>query len=91
VIETKLLELTSQNSDVFRAYLPRPGSVIPRNSILMIVAGVLTRGIYPDLKVEELAATMVEVAVRGGYEGEGENTILHDELQTKGRQLLGTA
>lgn len=49
----------------------------------------MTRGIYPDIKVEELATTMVEVAINGGYEGEGENTILHDELQTRGRELLG--
>jgi hypothetical protein len=59
--------------------------------MFMTVVGMVTRGIYPDIKVEELAATMVDVAVNGGYEGEGENTILHDELQTKGRQLLGTA
>lgn len=54
----------------------------------MTMVGMATRPIYPCLKVEELAATMVEVAVNGGYEGEGENTILHEELQTKGRKLL---
>jgi hypothetical protein len=91
VIETKLLEFESQNADIFKAYLPRPGSVIPRNSMFMTVLGAVTRPIYPDLKVEELAAAMIGIAVNGGYEGEGENTILHEELQTKGRELFGTA
>lgn len=85
-----MLELESQNPDVFKTYLPRPGSVIPRNSMLMTVLGAVTRSIYPDLKVEDLAAAMIGVALDGGYEGPGENTILHEELQRKGRELFST-
>lgn len=57
--------------------------------MFMTLIGVVTRPIYPDLKVEELAATMVEVTVRGGYEGEGEgeNTILHEEAVVGGCEM----
>ncbi|CZR63958.1 uncharacterized protein PAC_13855 [Phialocephala subalpina] len=83
-IENKLNQLQQSNPDTFAAYLPRPGSVIPPNSMLLTIAGKLTNGLYPALKVEEFAAAMIGVAINGA----SEQIISHDDLKNKGRALL---
>lgn len=83
-IENKLNELQESNSDIFAAHIPKPGSVIPPNSMLLTIAVKLTTPLYPALKAEELAATMIDVAINGALQ----QIISHDELKYKGRTLL---
>jgi hypothetical protein len=79
-----LIQLEDENKDKFAAYIARPGSVIPPNNMLMSILGALTGSLYPTMKVEELAAAMIDTAIRGGEV----QTIMHDDLKAKGGALL---
>jgi hypothetical protein len=79
-----LVQLEDENKDKFAAYIARPGSVIPSNSMLMSILGALTGPLYPAMKVEELAAAMIDTAIRGG----DVQTIMHDDLKAKAKALL---
>ncbi|KUJ14362.1 uncharacterized protein LY89DRAFT_736408 [Mollisia scopiformis] len=83
-IEIKLNQLQEENQETFAAYFPRVGSVIPPNNKLLSIAGSLTNSLYPALKAEELAASMIDVAINGG----AEQIVSHDELKNRGRSLL---
>ncbi|KAG9235654.1 hypothetical protein BJ875DRAFT_373780 [Amylocarpus encephaloides] len=93
-MENHLIAQTGANTDTFAGYITRPGSVIPPNSKLMDVLGVLTSPIYPVMKVEELAVAMIDISLNGLLERsedvklEDYLTIMHDELQRRGREIL---
>jgi hypothetical protein len=81
-----LIVLEDENKKAFRAFLARPGSVIPGDSWAMSVVGVLSAPIYPTLSVKELAAAMIELAVAGGER----QIVMHEDLKERGRALLAT-
>lgn len=60
-METRILE-TAEDADGFSVYLLKPGGVLPRNG------GILQKYVFGDslsIRIDELAATMVDLAVRG--------------------------
>ena len=78
--ETKLLELAEKNSD-FEAVIIKCGYVLKKESAVPeVLAGVSRNAI----KVDELAAAMVEIAVMGS----GSKTFGNSELRSMGKGLL---
>lgn len=82
-----MIDLEAQNPEGFEAFLTKPGSVIPPNSMLVSVIVSLTTWFYPALKAEELAAAMIDIALRGN----AEQSIDHDQLVERGRRALEAA
>lgn len=79
-----MIDLEEQNKDVFRAFLPRPGSIIPPNGRVLSMVISLTTPLYPAMGTEELTAAMIDIAVNGCEE----QTIAHDALVERGEKVL---
>jgi transcription initiation factor TFIIIB Brf1 subunit/transcription initiation factor TFIIB len=78
--ETKLLELAEQNKD-FEAVIVKCGYVLKKESAVPeVLVGVSRQAI----RVDELAAAMVESAVMGS----GSRTIGNAESRSMGKKLL---
>jgi len=78
--ETKLLELAEENRD-FEAVIVKCGFVLKKESAVPeVVVGVSRNAI----RVDELAAAMIESAVMGG----GSQTIGNGELREMGKRVL---
>jgi len=75
-----LLELAEQNRD-FEAVVIKCGYVVKKESAVPeVLVGVSRNGI----RVDELSAAMVEIAVTGG----GSKTFENSELRSMGKRLL---
>jgi transcription initiation factor TFIIIB Brf1 subunit/transcription initiation factor TFIIB len=74
------LELAEKNPD-FEAVIIKCGYVLKKESV---VPDVLVGASRNAIKVDELAAAMVELAVMGS----GSNTIGNAELRSMGKRLL---
>lgn len=82
-----MIALENENKGALKAFLARPGSVIPSDSWALSVLGLLSAPIYPTLGVKELAAAMIELAVAGGEQ----QIVMHKKLKERGRALLAAA
>jgi transcription initiation factor TFIIIB Brf1 subunit/transcription initiation factor TFIIB len=78
--ETELLELAEKNSD-FETVIIKCGYVLKKGST---VPEVLVGASRNAIRVDELAAAMVELAVMGS----GSKTIGNAELRSMGKRLL---
>lgn len=63
------------------------GSVIPTNSRVIALIVGLTISLYPAMKVEELAAALVDIALNGSEM----HLVTHDELVAKGKAVSARA
>jgi len=79
-IENELLELQNQHSDGFATFVVRPGMVLSKERTVM--NAVASMG--PSIKVDELAAAILNIALTG----DGAQIVENDVLGREGRQLL---
>ncbi|KAE9382008.1 hypothetical protein N431DRAFT_491273 [Stipitochalara longipes BDJ] len=78
--ETKLLEF-GEKSDGFDVYIARPSGVTPKErGVLKSVAA----GLVPMIRVNELAAAMLDIAVNGAQK----QTLENRDLVSRGREAL---
>ena len=76
-----MLELAEKNKDVFEAVIIKCGYVVEKESAVPEVLVGMSRN---AIRVDELAAAMVESAVMGS----GSKTIVNAELRNMGKRLL---
>lgn len=82
ILEIKLAEIAKERPDVFRAITVRPGFVLAKGASVMRTLG----GFFPAaaIKVEVLAAAMVQIAV----DGSESQTVDNPDLKAQGQKLL---
>lgn len=79
--ETKLLELAEQNSDVLETFIIKAALVVGKEKpVPEFVLGVSRNAI----RVDELAAAMIDVALRGS----ANDTLGNAKLRQMGKKLL---
>ncbi|KAI9048273.1 hypothetical protein LZ554_008068 [Drepanopeziza brunnea f. sp. 'monogermtubi'] len=76
--ELNLLEITESSLD---AFIARPGVVLPKDAS---IGSLVKRSLLPSVRVDELAAALLDVAVRKGSQQILENR----DLVQKGREAL---
>jgi hypothetical protein len=79
-VENKLIAFANEHPDTFQSFIVRPGGVLARGNRMPSPLIDLTRSV----KVDELAATTVEIALTGSEEQIVENW----KLREFGRALL---
>ncbi|KAJ4328405.1 hypothetical protein N0V84_001088 [Fusarium piperis] len=89
-LETKTLELAKSHLDVWKAFVLKPGGVIPRTMFGSGLIGVLTSmgtvmGENWSVHIQELGAFMMYLALDG--QGE-EPLLLNARIVRRGRELL---
>ncbi|KAM0424197.1 hypothetical protein ACHAPT_010568 [Fusarium lateritium] len=89
-LETKTLELAESNPAVWKAFVLKPGGVVPRSMFGTGLLGVFTTmgacmGENWSVRIEELGAYMMYLATDG--QGE-EPLILNARIVRRGRELL---
>ncbi|KAE8449411.1 hypothetical protein EG329_008312 [Mollisiaceae sp. DMI_Dod_QoI] len=79
-VEAKLLDFAQSHSSNFQSYIMRPAGVLTKDT------GVKNylMGFVPSVRVDELAATMLDVAINGAKMQTWENR----DLAKRGRELL---
>jgi hypothetical protein len=88
----KLAEIGERHPDIFEAIFPMPGGVAPKGLNAASVFMVVTKTLRMDkvvegmktLRVEELVAAMVEIALKGSETQD----IDHDTLERRGKELM---
>jgi hypothetical protein len=80
--ETKLLEFRKdKQKEGFEVFITRPSGVTPKDrGVLKSIAAA----IVPMIKVDELAAAMLDIAVNGS----DQQTLENHDLVVKGRKVL---
>jgi len=89
-VENKLLDFTKPHDDAVEAVVVKPGMVLAKNAGYLISNGLVGR-LMRSIRVDELAAVMVDTAMLGADTamlGAEKQVMEYDDLVTKGRALL---
>lgn len=80
-VENKLIEFEEKHPDTFETFITKPGAVLGRgNPIPQMLYGAARA-----IKVDTLAAAMIDLAISGG---KGKQALENADLEEKGRAAL---